>query len=164
MQINAPILEANNQMEQDLPKIHIPISNTVNLSVSNGANVVFPETLTAAPEVKLDACAGRILIKSLFCSKLTVSMNSGAQIDALGFAQIVELKASSGSQFHGRNLLCNSIACTVHSGATMEVSVNKYIEANAPNGDVTYYCASSVEKKINGRVKEVLVRPVNPGF
>jgi hypothetical protein len=44
----------------------------------------------------------------------------------------------------------------------MEVSVDRYIDAFAPNGDITYYCTGSVVKVLKGNVKEVMVTPVNP--
>ncbi|MCU0395559.1 MAG: DUF2807 domain-containing protein [Chitinophagaceae bacterium] len=108
---------------------------------------------------KVKASSGAIVKGEIRAGALALTSNSGAVMNLKGVAEKLEVDASSGAVCKGYDLKTDFLVADVSSGANVQVTVNKEVDAEASSGAMVTFKGQALIRNINvssgGNVKKV---------
>lgn len=138
-------------------KAYLSVKDLEKITVSSGAQV---ETVNAfkAKDLALNVSSGAGFDGGVVVTNLKVDQSSGSDVEIKGSADNVTINSNSGASFEGYDLISSTCTANVSSGADIELTVNKELEANASSGGSLHYKGNptlkNITKSSGGSVKK----------
>ncbi|WP_276480011.1 head GIN domain-containing protein [Paraflavitalea pollutisoli] len=129
------------------PVAYVSIDKVDGLDIASGASVVTDGTIKG-DKLDLDVSSGGTFRGAVTFDGVSVDQSSGAVVNISGTANSLSVDGSSGSAFHGFELVVNNCSADVSSGASIQITMNKEMSAEASSG-------GSVTYKGNGVIRNV---------
>lgn len=124
-------------------KAYVSFKTIDKLEASSGGTVIINGTVTANA-LNLDASSGGSVRGTINAGTLNADASSGAHLYINGKVQSMTVDASSGAHFNGYDLVTETCNAEASSGAKVQVTINKELDANASSGGGIQYKGSAV--------------------
>ncbi|MEL7489325.1 MAG: DUF2807 domain-containing protein [Pseudomonadota bacterium] len=113
------------------------------------SNRVTYDVTVSAPEIDfLKASTGATLIgDDLTIDKAAIELNTGATMTLSGACRAIGVKAHTGAEFDGRDLLCKSVIAYGRTGATIRAHASDFAEGRARMGAEIKFDGDPKERK-----------------
>jgi hypothetical protein len=108
---------------------------------------------------KVKASSGAIVKGEIRAGALAINQSSGSVMNLKGMAEKIDVDASSGAVFKGYDLKTDYLVADVSSGAQVQVTVNREVDAEASSGGTVAFKGQGLIRNINvssgGNVKKL---------
>lgn len=128
-------------------KAYLSVKDLNKINVSSGAEVELTNTFKTK-DLDIRISSGASLDGEINVTNLSVDQSSGSEVDIKGLVDKIKIDASSGASFDGYGLISSYCTVDVTSGAEVEITVNKELEAKASSGGSVKYKGSATTKNI----------------
>ncbi len=128
-------------------KAYVSIITIDRLLGSSGATVNVDGALEA-DKLNVDMSSGSVFNGRIKAESLTVDQSSGSVMNVAGSVSRLKVDGSSGSVFHGFDLATERSDADTSSGAVVQVTVNKELNADASSGGRISYKGEGVIRNI----------------
>lgn len=132
-------------------KVYLNYKNLKGVSASSGSLLKSTNVLKT-DRLSVDASSGANLTLQLTCNNLEVSSSSGSNVKLSGSAKNIIVDSSSGSTVSALDTNTEYAKTEASSGANIQLSVSKGIEASASSGgNINYKGDAALNKKGSSR-------------
>jgi hypothetical protein len=129
-------------------KAYVSIKTIDRITASSGASVKVDGSLKS-DKLNIDASSGGSFAGSVAVPGiLDVDQSTGSQINISGSTGKLVVDGSTGSNFHGYELVAENCEAGTSTGAGVQVTVNRELDARASTGGQIHY-------KGNGSIRNV---------
>ncbi|MDN5290517.1 head GIN domain-containing protein [Anaerophaga thermohalophila] len=118
-------------------QVYLTYTDLRAISVGSGGNIDGNDVLTGKV-LQLDAGLDGVIQLKLDVDALEASV-SAARITLEGYAETVEVKASTGGKFQGQSLECKKAYVSANTGGIVTVNVSELLDAKASTGGTVEY-------------------------
>ncbi len=129
-------------------KAYVSFKTLEKIHVSSGADVMLKSIVTVN-KLECSLSSGAHFAGQVDIGQLTVSQNSGSEIDLSGKTDHLQVDVSSGAVFKGFDLAVDFCEAKASSGGGVRVTVNKELNAKANSGGGIRYKGNAVIKDLN---------------
>ncbi len=129
-------------------KAYVSFKNIDKLEASSGGTVIINNAINVS-SLNLDASSGGSVRGAINAITLNADASSGAHLYVSGKVQNMTIDASSGAHFNGYDLVTETCNAEASSGAKVQVTINKELDANASSGGGIQYKGSAVITNIS---------------
>jgi hypothetical protein len=119
-------------------KVYVTYVSLNKLSASSAGNI-FSEDILKASDMEIQCSSAGNIEVTLDCGTVEVSASSAGQIELQGKAKSLAADASSAGQIDAYDLEAEKVEAEASSGASMKVSVQSSLSANASSGGSIRY-------------------------
>jgi hypothetical protein len=130
-------------------KVYITYKKLNAVTASEGSSIKAENTLKTDHLLAL-ASSGAIINAKIDCEDLQLQTSSGASASLTGTAGVLKLEASSGSLVNAADLVTGTAKVTARSGASVNININRSLEADAGNGSNIRYKGNPELKDYSG--------------
>ena len=139
-------------------KAYVSFKTLEKLNVSSGANATVSGNIKA-DKLDLNVSSGAVFTGAINAKDLVTEVNSGAVIKVTGSADKFTITASSGAIFKGYDFAVDFCDASASSGAAVQITINKELNAKASSGGDIHYKGAGLIRDIRtgsgGAVKKV---------
>ena len=128
-------------------KAWVSIKTVEKLAVSSGARMEIEGTVKA-DVLDLKVTSGSEFKGKIDVSLLNIDQGSGSDAWISGVAQKITASAGSGSELHAYDLITEKADVKVNSGASVQLTVNKEINATAGSGGEVSYKGNAEKRDV----------------
>jgi hypothetical protein len=118
------------------------------LDGSSGSQTIIDGSINCK-KLKVDISSGAGIKGQIEAEEMSVDQSSGSTMKVNGKVSSLSVETSSGAGFHGYDLESDNCDADASSGAHIEVSVNKELQADASSGGGIRYKGTGVITKIS---------------
>jgi hypothetical protein len=129
-------------------KAYVSFINLDGIDGSSGSSVQV-EGVIKVSKLDMDFSSGAEFTGNIDVSKMKAEQSSGAVVKIAGKADNIEIDGSSGSVFHGYDLVVDQCDAESSSGSSIQVTVNKELSAQASSGGSIGYKGTGVIRNIH---------------
>jgi hypothetical protein len=129
------------------PVAYVSIETIDGLDLNSGASVGVEGTIKGTA-LNLDVSSGAFFKGDVNFSTLDVDQSSGSVVNISGTGGSLKIDGSSGSQFSGYGLTVNNCDADVSSGASIQITMNKEMSAEASSGGYVSYKGTGVIRNV----------------
>ncbi|MFD1015857.1 head GIN domain-containing protein [Winogradskyella rapida] len=133
------IYTTENIRRSTLKKVRLSFNSLKTIKATSGSDV-WGKNLIQTSQLTLESTSGADIKLEVKTDSLTCTTTSSSDIELSGSTKHFAAKATSGSDIEAAQLISETAAVSVTSGADIEVYASKTLTANATSGgDITYY-------------------------
>jgi len=138
-------------------KAYLSVKTLSKLSASSGADVKILNQLKVG-KFDLRLSSGSEFDGAIIATSLNVDQSSGSEINLSGTATETSISVSSGASFDGYGFVTDNCTASASSGAEIEITANKSLDASASSGGSIKYKGTAtnvdITKSSGGSVRK----------
>jgi hypothetical protein len=116
---------------------------------ANSGSLVNVQNAVNVNSLEMEATSGAQIKGEFNVSKLEVDQNSGSIVKISGKTSTIKVEGSSGSIFEGFDMVSENCDAETSSGAIINITVNKELNAEASSGGLVHYKGNGLIRNIN---------------
>jgi hypothetical protein len=129
-------------------KVYVTYVSLDKLAASSAGNI-FSEDVIKAGDIEIQCSSAGTIEVSLDASDVDVSVSSAGQIELQGKSRSVSADASSAGQIDAYDLQADRVEAEASSGASIKISVQSTLDANASSGGSIRYRGNPAKSVTN---------------
>jgi Putative auto-transporter adhesin, head GIN domain len=129
------------------PVAYVSVINLDGLDMNSGASVSIEGTIKG-DKLDLDASSGATFSGAISFTGVDAKQRSGSVVKISGSATTLKVDGSSGSVFQGYELVAGNCDADVSSGASIQITMNKEMSAEASSGGHISYRGDGVIRNV----------------
>lgn len=138
--------------------VYLSFKSINKLSADAGSLVIIDSSITA-DNIDLEVTSGAVISGKIQVKELNMNLTSGASVKISGRADKFIVNASTGAILDGYNCIADNAEVVASTGAMLQISVNKQLNAKASTGaDIKYKGEAinhNIKKHTGGMVRHV---------
>ncbi|WP_255153449.1 head GIN domain-containing protein [Ferruginibacter sp. HRS2-29] len=138
-------------------KAYLSVKTLSKLSASSGANVKLTNELNVG-KFDLRLSSGSEFDGAIKATSINIDQSSGSEINLSGSAGETSISVSSGASFDGYGFVTDNCTASASSGADIEITANKSLDASASSGGSIKYKGNAtnvdITKSSGGSVRK----------
>ena len=129
-------------------KAYVSFINLDGLEANSGS-LVNVQNEVKVNSLEMEATSGAQIEGRFNVAKLEIDQNSGSIVKISGSASNINIEGSSGSIFEGFDMVTDNCDAETSSGAIINITVNKELNAEASSGGLVHYKGNGMIRNIS---------------